>query len=562
MSFSSLELTNLSAKLDGIGHLLRDRKLVVPRFQRSYAWGMEQVTTYWTDLRAAFAAQQPGYFLGTVVLSHSPESRTSTIIDGQQRLATTALLLSAIRKEFETHGATERAVAFGTEYLSYYDLEVGERKPRLTLNTQDTVVFAALALDQEPPDSSAASTKRLLDAHKYFRDVVKAETDRAGSNWTTHLSRWAEFLEDKVSIIVVEVPSSSDAFLVFETLNDRGIALTVADLLKNYLFGVSEADVDKVEHNWDAVVETLEAAENEQRLLDFLRHFWSSLYGATRERDLYRSFRRRVRSSEHAIELSRHLLEASHHYMGLVSGRAELWPEGSVTQQHADTLRIMRITQNWPLFLAAMEHLEPSEIRSLVHATICWSIRGVVAGGLGGGTAEKAFCEAAVRIRAGKLRNAKDVLKVVSTVVPSDEQFRVAAGSTVAPNARLTRYLLLAVEQYVQGRPDPLLVSSVDMSECAVQRILPAVPDGVWTEFSNTDTVGWSRRLGNFALLERGTSFRTADRNWDEVREALLSSRYQSSIELADHEQWSPNVIRLNQEIFAEKAIEIWPREV
>lgn len=78
------------------------------------------------------------------------------------------------------------------------------------------------------------------------------------------LSRWVEFLEEGVRVVVVEVESASDAFFVFETLNDRGIALTVADLLENYLFGVSGERVEHVEANWETTIANLEAADKEQ----------------------------------------------------------------------------------------------------------------------------------------------------------------------------------------------------------------------------------------------------------------------------------------------------------
>jgi uncharacterized protein with ParB-like and HNH nuclease domain len=93
-------LTQLNANLDGIAHTLRDRRLTVPRYQRSYAWGEEQIVTFWEDLRSALFSSTPSYFLGTIVLSSEVNTRGNIIIDGQQRLATAAVLLAAIRDQF------------------------------------------------------------------------------------------------------------------------------------------------------------------------------------------------------------------------------------------------------------------------------------------------------------------------------------------------------------------------------------------------------------------------------------------------------------------------------
>jgi hypothetical protein len=559
MASGAIELTELSAALDGIGHVLRDKKLEVPRYQRSYAWEAEQVETFWQDLRASFMASSPGYFVGTVVLAREIATRQATIIDGQQRLATTALLLSAIRNEFSKRGAEDRAIAFGSEYLSYRDMASGKRKPRLMLNTQDSAVFEAIALEAEIPESSVSSTKRLLNAFAYFTEQICIEAHRAGDGWPTHLARWAEFLEDYVRVIVVQVPTSSDAFLVFETLNDRGVALTVADLLKNYLFGVSEDRIAEVETAWGSVVNTLEAGDNEQRLVDFLRHYWSSLFGATRERDLYRRFRARVRSPEQAITLSTRLVDASQDYMALVTGRAEFWPLGSVSSRESETLRALGMTQNWPLFLAAMKVFEGAELQRLVRAMIGWSVRGLLVGGLGGGSAERAFCDAAVRIRSRAVTDTEGVLETLKTLVPGDEQFRAALQAASAPNAALTRYLLSVFERLLSHQEDPYLISSAELRDYVVQRILPASGGAGWNAFESEDVVTWSRRLGNFVLRNRGENVRSTSRVWADLRQELAQSNIESNRRLAEIADWTPDEIRGRQEMLADLAVTIWP---
>jgi hypothetical protein len=561
MTSSPIELTELSAALDGIGHVLRDKKLEVPRYQRSYAWGAEQVETFWQDLRASFMASSPGYFIGTVVLARDGSARHATIIDGQQRLATTALLLSAIRNEFSERGAEERAKAFGSEYLSFRDMASGKRMPRLTLNTQDSAVFEAIALESQIPEAKDASAKRLLKAYGYFTEQVGTEAHRAGDGWPAHLARWAEFLEDQVRVIVVQVPTSSDAFLVFETLNDRGVALTVADLLKNYLFGVSDDNISEVESAWGIIVNILESGDNEQRLVDFLRHYWSSLFGATRERDLYRRFRARVRSADQAVALSTRLVDASQDYMALVTGREELWPRESVSRKESETLRALGITQNWPLFLAAMRDFEGAELKRLVRAVIRWSVRGLLVGGLGGGTAERAYCDAAVRIRSGSVRSTEGVLDAIKVLVPSDEQFRSALQTASAPNANLTRYLLTAFEQQLSHKDDPYLISSAELRDRVMQRVLPASAGAEWAEFEGEDLVAWSKRLGNFVLRSRGESIRSSERVWVDLQHEFARSDIESNRLLAEVSDWSPAEICKRQEHFAELAVAIWPVE-
>src|SRR5262245_25112520 len=124
--------------LRGIATELKERLLGVPVYQRSYAWKADEIEEYWTDLRSAFSENAPEYFLGTIVLTKSAgASPRDTIIDGQQRLATTSILLAAIRDQFKARGDAKRASIVQQKYLSTSDLATANEVARLTLNSED-----------------------------------------------------------------------------------------------------------------------------------------------------------------------------------------------------------------------------------------------------------------------------------------------------------------------------------------------------------------------------------------------------------------------------------------
>jgi uncharacterized protein with ParB-like and HNH nuclease domain len=128
--------------LVGIAQAL-SRRLAVPIYQRSYAWGdddhdRDQVDEFWSDLRSSFLEKDGEYFVGTIVLSKTGStSGTATVIDGQQRLATTALLLAAIRDEFDKRGDANRGRIIHEKYLASSDLRSAAHIPQLTLNSED-----------------------------------------------------------------------------------------------------------------------------------------------------------------------------------------------------------------------------------------------------------------------------------------------------------------------------------------------------------------------------------------------------------------------------------------
>src|SRR5689334_4846823 len=81
----------------GIGSVLTRNRLRVPLNQRSYAWDQDHVRQLFEDFNAAILREEKTYFLGTIVLSHGSDDGRLLVADGQQRLATTSILLAAIR---------------------------------------------------------------------------------------------------------------------------------------------------------------------------------------------------------------------------------------------------------------------------------------------------------------------------------------------------------------------------------------------------------------------------------------------------------------------------------
>src|SRR5579871_4404867 len=127
----------------GIGQLLHEKRLHVPIYQRSYAWKKQQVLELFHDLRRAIERDKPYYFLGSIVgCEDKDNSDAAEIVDGQQRLATTTILLAAIRDELLNIGDAESATRFEAEML--YKTEGFENpttEPRLTLNETDDDFF-------------------------------------------------------------------------------------------------------------------------------------------------------------------------------------------------------------------------------------------------------------------------------------------------------------------------------------------------------------------------------------------------------------------------------------
>ena len=546
----------------GIADLLR-APLRVPVYQRAFAWGLEQVEEFWSDLSAALGSDEREYFLGTVVFTAGDNQQERLIIDGQQRLAATAMLLAAARDLYVEHGEDRAASSISLNYLASYNIKTKSDEPHLTLNSEDEHYFRQVVIESPAgvaPTPSGPSHTRIREAYACLAGSLRTAVVSAGTRWESVLVEWVEFLAKRARVIAVDVPSEADAFLIFETLNDRGLDLTIADMLKNYLFGLARKRIDTVRANWLSATSILEKSTDERVLIAFLRHYWSSVKGLVRERDLYKSIQAEVRSENQAVDLSVQLRGAAIQYDALLRVDAEFWTaRGPSAKSNMEILLSLGLEQYRPLMLSAMQHFSDKELERLTRALVSWSVRGLVVGGLGSGTWEKFYCEAAKRVRAGDIKRAAEVYELVASIVPTDERFE-SAFADVSPKTKLARYLLLASERGYQNEREPYYVPNANASEVNLEHVLPQNPgEGDWPAFHPDELQQWSQRLGNMVLLARSKNAKVGNKPFAVKRAALAAASLHFTKSAAEYSDWTPDAISERQRQLAAYAPQIWP---
>lgn len=541
------ELSPVDINLEGIGHILRDRRLEVPAYQRGYSWEDEEFGDFWWDLRAAFGSAKPQYFLGTIVLTRGSAASHSTIIDGQQRLTTTSLLFTALRNEFLRRGDTNRAQVIERDYILTLDLRSNVDVPRLMLNSDDQPSYAE-AIFTRPLGATdhgldAQNESRLIRALLFFENQIRLEAKNAGPHWAEVLFRWVEFLEHGARVINVEVSDEADAFLIFETLNARGRELTVADLLKNYLFGLAGDELPLLQEQWLAALRSLETSADEEVFTTFVRHLWGSLRGSTRERELYARLKAAITAKPAALAFGNELRDASPYYAALLNSDQPFWTERAELKPAAETLLRLGLEQNRPLLLAAMRRFEDEEMAKLIRAVVSWSVRGIVVGGIGGGSTERAYGEAAVAVTEGRAKDTEGVFQELSDVIPTDDTFREAFAVRRISRTRVAKYLLVALSQAEEGSKNPLVVPDSIEAAFQLNALLPRGADASqWPGFAPDEVTQWTLRLGNLYVIESGSS-----------KKGPATKRLNPA-------KWSPERILARQTALADLAVKVWPR--
>lgn len=151
-------IEKLEARLDGIGHLLGDRYIEVPPYQRAYSWTDEQVEDLFKDFSDAIRERNSEYFLGTVVLTTNKDG-PHAVIDGQQRLATTSILICAIRNYFYSINDAERGDALHAEFLARKDRRDLTEIPHLKLMPGDNAFYERVILAKPAGGAKAEDGK-------------------------------------------------------------------------------------------------------------------------------------------------------------------------------------------------------------------------------------------------------------------------------------------------------------------------------------------------------------------------------------------------------------------
>lgn len=534
-------------------------KLEVPEWQRSYSWGSDEIEAFWADLVAfdnAYPAQNIGnqeYFLGSAVLVTG--GPTNLVLDGQQRLATATILLSALRDARRSY-KSDAATRLQSKYIADFDDATGQTVPVLTLNVYDRAYFRAevqdeRAADGKRPKPSLKSHGLIQHARDYFAARVAEEQTRAGGGelgFKRNL-RISEVVCDHMSLVVVSSTDEDNAASVFETLNDRGIGLSTPDLLRNHLLrrASGEDARDRIVTAWRAVLGVSEEASVD----DFIRHYWISNRGDVKARKLYREIKDTLTEEEtDPVEFSLAVAEEAPTYQDVARAR-DADPD---TQRLLEGVRLLGAKMLFPAILSGYSALaedgtkEP--LRHLIAALTTLFVRHSVIGGRDSSPLESKVYSLAAELRANKDFDA--VITSIRDLAPDQTDFVKRFKSATVTRLTTARYLLGEIE-HVKRATAEVAVERADRVH--MEHIYPQTPAG--TKWPNHSQI--INRLGNLTLL--GKRLNTSIKNADfatKKEKGYKSSDIVMTKELLDYEEWTPATIDLRQDELSKWILKVW----
>lgn len=238
-------------------------RMVVPLFQRPYVWSKElQWEPLWQDIQRLTELlakdSTATHFLGAFVIQQLQSELGAmpawSVIDGQQRLTTLQILLDALHAQLVARDETMLAgqVEPLVENPPAFRRDPDDRFKVWPTN-HDRAGFASVMSAVAPVDYSSLKKSKLAEAHEYFGTEIGAWLD-ASANPSASAHLLVTAVTSQLELVSIRLDPNEDAQAIFETLNARGVPLSAADLIKNFVFQNfpgTDAQVEAAYHqNW------------------------------------------------------------------------------------------------------------------------------------------------------------------------------------------------------------------------------------------------------------------------------------------------------------------------
>ena len=568
-----------------------ESSLSVPRFQRKYEWEKEnEVLRLVVDV---FDNLGRTYFMGPIIFCSKPNSIDVEIIDGQQRLVTFALFYRVFVDYMQRRrkdGSFPEDLSRNVEKLQY---DLKSKIVRGRMKKRESVLHLSKAINKFFRDSiildedenkieklrntirgEHPSVKRMREAYVKIYDLLAEQCDSIeGEELLSKLDEIVDSLLFRQIFLSIIVQEYSDAFTIFETMNERGKRLTLSDLVKNLCFrklhGLGEELLDEFEDDWDKV----ELLVSDFGL--FLWHAWVSRYGTCPRRWVFREVEKYTRdmNSTDVWDLSSSLIfdEAEWYHMYENPLDEAALPDDTLKERmrYLQMLKTMGATRCYPLLLSidygekkakTITSKQANELIGLLSCLTFWH-SGVCE--KDAKELEKIYHDLAQQLR--KLR-AEETIKALPNVAgklrskfPSESECWANFSIRQFSNDNFVKMMLRQIE--MNENPGEKTVKGDKV--VWLEHVLPKKPKtgSAWVEIfdSEVERTEYTYRIGNYALLLDRLNEAARNKPFSEKKEYYAKSQIKLTQQLSGYGKWDALVIARRTELLFKLAKKVWP---
>ena len=285
---------------------------VIPNYQRQYSWVNEQLEELWSDLYESYInTPEECYFLGSIVVVDDGKGHHE-LVDGQQRITTLMIMLNVLAKTFPDINKNSDILLKGNlqkiKQLIYFD--EGINRLQLQIDPNYNISFKKAIINQDNYENFKYPTQANLkkdDPEYKFVNTAKFFYDKFNellkSEGQSVLDGFVNFILFKTNIIKTICTNQSFAIKLFLVLNDRGLELSISDIIKSYILDkydsndrYNENDKATFNYNWKSIEKI--SNDYEFTIDDFMVYFEYYKLKSNPKRQVTDELKKIIQSSE------------------------------------------------------------------------------------------------------------------------------------------------------------------------------------------------------------------------------------------------------------------------
>ena len=554
--------------------LRKSPQFVIPIYQRNYSWTEAQCRQLWADLmRAGRDDKVKAHFIGSIVYVERGLSTVTTeeallVIDGQQRLTTSTLLIAALAEHFKTHNVAELLDAFSFKKLRNYYLlnpdEDGDRHYKLILSETDKDTLLALLQDTPMP---AQSSTRITENYALFQSLIEE-----------HQQELEAICQGLAKLVIVDVAldrSQDNPQLIFESMNSTGLELSQADLIRNYILMGLEPKLQTELYNtyWRPMEKAFGQAAYVVHFDAFMRHYLTTKTGEIPNvREVYLAFKAFAQKQPDTHTRTRDLVADIHAYALYYCAMALGTETDAGLKQAFHDLRELKVDVAYP-FLLDVYHdykqgrLNNDEALQIVRLVESYVFRRAICA-IPTNSLNKTFAGLSRTLKKDRyLESVQAALLLLPSYrrFPKDEEFQREIKLRDLYNFRSRSYWLRRLENH--GRKERVVVE-----DYTIEHILPQNEDlsPEWQQELGPDwqriQEEWLHTLGNLTLTGYNSEYsdrpfaykrdRVTDKDGNPI--GFASSPLKLNLGLGAVAQWDEAAIKARAERLATDAAKVW----
>jgi uncharacterized protein with ParB-like and HNH nuclease domain len=478
----------------------------MPIYQRPYAWDKERVEQLWYDLLGSYKNNldnpdfDKNYFLGSVVVVDKGSSQD--VVDGQQRLTTLTILFCTLR-DLEIDSIEEkqsRAIK-----NSVQDLVEEKQRLKLTTHSNNQAVFEETIINKIDFKQTKKEIKdnKFLQTSYYFRDLINKSIDIENEDYVADFSGFIDYIFTKTTMIKVVCFDVNFAIKLFSVLNDRGLDLTSADIIKAYLMEPMVDDQTKL----NSFIEVWKQIEGILAFTDETMHGILNLYlyflkTENPKRSLQDELKQ-VFKDKKPQEIILDIKKFTENYNYVVSNTKD---------KHISMLKYLGHSIYWKSILTTAKQVKYSEFDKLKELITKYFYQSWIAEGTTNRIKQTAFT----------------ILRMVKNKIPIDDGIKSKIEGNLKKYKKYERFLnkedlyrerwlkpiLLSVEYFEHDEKEFIPIGR----DIQIEHILPVSWNDKklnWRDFFTKDEVNLKlNSLGNLTLLSGRKNIQASNRNY------------------------------------------------